>query len=240
MTASRVAVIAGVGPGLGASLARKFAEEGCRVALFARSTKYLRQLAEELNGRGQEVLAVPTDLTDARQVGRGFARVRKALGPVDILVSHASESAWKGLRTLSAEEFERAWRVIVYGAFLCCRESVSDMLAGRRGTILFTGATSSVRGRREALAFSSAKFGLRGLAQSLAAELWPKGIHVAHVIIDGLINTPRVRRRHKPAPGEPLLDPDEIAESYWNLVQQPRSAWTLELDLRPHREEFFV
>lgn len=240
MTTPRVAVIAGVGPGLGASLARKFAEENCRVALFARSAEYLRQLAEELNGRGSEVLAVPTDLTDTKQVTRGFARVRKALGPVSILMNHASESAWKGLRSLSAEEFERAWRVIVYGAFLCCQEALPDMLSREGGTILFTGATSSVRGRRGALAFSSAKFALRGMAQSLAAELWPKGIHVAHVVIDGMINTPRVRRKYKPGPDEPLLDPDDIAETYWCLAQQPKSAWTLELDVRPRREEFFV
>jgi NAD(P)-dependent dehydrogenase (short-subunit alcohol dehydrogenase family) len=106
------------------------------------------------------------------------------------------------------------------------------------GAIIFTGATSSVRGRGDAVSFSSAKFAVRGLAQSLAVELWPKGIHVAHVIIDGVIDTPNVRRTYKP-PQEPLLKPETIADSYWNLIQQDRSAWSLEIDLRPYNEAFF-
>ena len=125
------------------------------------------------------------------------------------------------------------------GAFLCAREAVSDMLKNEKGAIIFTGATSSVRGRGGAVAFSSAKFAVRGLAQSLAMELWPKGIHVAHVIIDGIIDTPRVRKSYKPSAKEPLLKPEAIADSYWNLIQQDRTAWSLEIDLRPDREAFF-
>ena len=113
------------------------------------------------------------------------------------------------------------------------------MLECRAGAIIFTGATSSVRGRGGAVAFSSAKFAVRGLAQSLAVELWPKGIHVVHVIIDGVIDTPNVRKRHKASTKEPLLTPEAIAEAYWNLVQQDRSGWSLEIDLRPNKEAFF-
>jgi len=113
------------------------------------------------------------------------------------------------------------------------------MLKLATGTIIFTGATSSVRGRGGAVAFSSAKFAVRGLAQSLAVELWPKGIHVAHVIIDGVIDTPNVRKTYKPSADEPLLKPEAIADAYWNLIQQECSAWTLEIDLRPHKEAFF-
>jgi NAD(P)-dependent dehydrogenase (short-subunit alcohol dehydrogenase family) len=138
----------------------------------------------------------------------------------------------------------------VFGAFLCAREAVPDMLGlatgrvrptGGRGVgaIIFTGATSSVRGRGGAVAFSSAKFAVRGLAQSLAVELWPKGIHVAHVVIDGVIDTPKVRRTYKSSDKEPLLKPEAIADSYWNLIQQERSAWSLEIDLRPNKEAFF-
>ncbi|MEW6752381.1 MAG: SDR family NAD(P)-dependent oxidoreductase [Candidatus Latescibacterota bacterium] len=236
----RTAVIAGVGPGLGASLARRFAQEGCRVGLLARSAGYLQQLASEVQAAGQRALAVPTDLTDEEQVQRGFGLVREQLGPVDILVNHASEAPWKGLLEVSPREFEQAWRVTTYGAFLCCRAAVGDMVPRQQGVILFTGATSSVRGRAGAVAFSSAKFALRGLADSLARELWPQGIHVAHVVIDGVIDTPAVRQLLHPAPDEPLLDPDAIAQTYWALVEQKPGAWTFEVDVRPPREAFFV
>lgn len=234
-----VAFVAGTGPGLGAALARRFAREGCAVALMARSEGYLKELASELVDLGVRAHPVTGDVTDPGQVARAFDAARDALGPVDLLVSHASAAAWKGLQALSAEEFERAWRVTVMGAFLCAKEAVPDMIENGAGTILFTSATSAVRGRKGAAAFSSAKFGLRGLAQSMATELWPNGIHVAHVVIDGMIDTPAVRREHAPGPDEPLLKPDEIADAYWHLANQKRSAWTLELDLRPYNEAFF-
>ena len=231
---SRVAVVAGVGPGLGAALVRKLANEGCRVAMFARSGAYLKQLAAENSDR--DLLAVPTDISDRAEVERGFAKVREEFGPVDILINHASASAWSGIAKLTPEKFERAWRVTTYGAFLCCQEAVRDMIAAKSGAILFTGATSSIRGRQGALDFSSAKFGLRGLADSLARELWPQNIHVAHIVIDGIIGNAEKARAAK----EPMLDPDAIAETYWNLIEQHPSAWTFELELRPNREDFFV
>ncbi len=230
---SRIAVVAGVGPGLGAALVRKFAREGCRVAMFARSGAYLKQLASE--NKKLDLLAVPTDISDRAQVERGFAKVREKFGPVDILVNHASASAWSGIAKMTPEKFERAWRVTTYGAFLCCQEAVRDMIAAKSGAILFTGATSSIRGRKGALDFSSAKFAVRGLADSLARELWPQNVHVAHIIIDGIIG-----RAEKADAAEPMLDPDAIAETYWNLIEQDRSAWTFELELRPNREDFFV
>lgn len=237
---ARTVVIAGVGPGSGAALVRRFARKQCRVGMFARSAGYLRQLEKEIRGRNEAALAVPIDITDPKQVAEGFGRVREAFGPVDILINHASRAVWKGVLELTPQEFEQAWRVSAYGALLCTREAVPDMLRNGGGAILFTGATSSIRGRGGALEFSSAKFAVRGMADSLARELWPKGIHVAHIIVDGVIDTPAVRERYRPAPDEPLLDPDVIAESYWTLANQPKSAWTLELDLRPFNEEFFV
>ncbi len=236
---SRTVVIAGVGPGLGAALARKFVREGCRVGLVARSEAYIARLAEELNQEKLTALALPVDITDPSQVVKGFRLVRQIFGPVDILVHHAGNASWKGLMELEPEDFEAAWRVCALGGFLCVREAVPDMLKKGAGAIVFTGATSSIRGRGNAPAFSSAKFAVRGLAESLARELWPQGIHVAHIVIDGVIDpsydgtTPRDS-------GEPLLNPDAVAASYWRLVEQDRSAWTLELDLRPYREEFFV
>ncbi|HYY35471.1 MAG TPA: SDR family NAD(P)-dependent oxidoreductase [Candidatus Binatia bacterium] len=242
----RVAIIAGVGPGLGAALVRKLVQEGYRVGMFARSPRFIGKLADEL---GENTLPVPTDVSDAKQVAAGFRRVRQQLGPVEILIAHASGSVGEGLLKTTPDQFEQSWRTAVFGAFLCAREAVPDMLklataspsgGGRgAGAIIFTGATSSVRGRGGAVAFSSAKFAVRGLAQSLAVELWPRGIHVAHVIIDGVIDTPKVRRTYEPSDEEPLLKPEAIADSYWNLIQQGCSAWSLEIDLRPSKEAFF-
>lgn len=232
----RVAIVAGVGPGLGAALVRKLVDEDCSVGMFARSPKFIGKLATEI---GRNALAIPTDVSNAKKVAAGFHKVREQLGSVEILIANASGSVGEGLMETSPEQFERSWRTGVCGAFLCAREAVSDMLECRAGAIIFTGATSSVRGRGGAVAFSSAKFAVRGLAQSLAVELWPKGIHVAHVIIDGVIDTPEVRKRHAPAAQEPLLKPEAIAEAYWNLIRQDRSAWSFEIDLRPNKEAFF-
>ena len=231
-----VAIVAGVGPGLGAALVRKLVQEGCEVGMFARSPGFIGKLADEL---GPNALAVPADVSDAKEVAAGFRKVRQQIGPVDILIAHVSGSVGEGLTKTTPDQFEQSWRIAVLGAFLCAREAVPDMLKRRAGAIIFTGATSSVRGRGGAVAFSSAKFAVRGLAQSLAVELWPRGIHVAHVIIDGVIDTPKVREAYKLSDKEPLLKPEAIADSYWNLIQQERSAWSLEIDLRPNKEAFF-
>jgi NAD(P)-dependent dehydrogenase (short-subunit alcohol dehydrogenase family) len=232
----RVAIVAGVGPGLGAALVRKLVQEGCTVGMFARSPGFIGKLADEL---GPNALAVPTDVSDAKELAAGFQKIRQQLGPVEILIAHASGSVGEGLLKTTPDQFEQSWRTAAFGAFLCAREAVPAMLKLGAGAIIFTGATSSVRGRGGAVAFSSTKFAVRGLAQSLAVELWPKGIHVAHVIIDGVIDTPKVRRTYKPSDKEPLLNPKAIADSYWNLIQQERSAWSLEIDLRPSKEAFF-
>ena len=232
----RVAIVAGVGPGLGAALVKKLAQEGCRVGMFARSPQFIGKLAAEL---GPRALAVPTDISDPKQVATGFRKVREKLGAVEILIQHTSASLGAGLAKTTPDEFERSWRIAVFGGFLCARETVPDMLKGGAGAIIFTGATSSIRGRGGAVAFSSAKFAVRGFAQSLAVELWPQGIHVAHVIIDGVIDTLNVRKTYKPSAKDPLLQPEAIADAYWHLIQQDRSAWSLEIDLRPHKEAFF-
>src|SRR5262249_54543633 len=138
---------------------------------------------------------------------------------------------------VTADSFTQGWRVGVLGAFLCSQAVVPDMLKRGAGCILFTGATSSVRGA--AITFSSAKFAMRGLAQALARELWPKGVHVAHIIVDGVIHESELEVEQEDQTSEPLMNPAAIADVYWDLVKQDRSAWTLELDLRPHREKFF-
>jgi len=234
-----VSVIAGVGPGLGASLARKFAKQGCRLAVLARSSDFLESLAEEIRQLGTEILAIPTDVGEADQVAAAFKRIRGRLGPVDVLINNASASGpfRQPFVEIAPESFARGWKVGVLGAFLCSQAVVPDMLTKNAGCILFTGATSSVRGG--AITFSSAKFGMRGLAQALAKELWPKGVHVAHVIIDGVIR----ENEYEPVPQdqtpEPLMNPAAIADVYWALIKQDKSAWSMEVDLRPHREKFF-
>lgn len=237
----RTAVIAGVGPGLGESIARKFVREGCRVGLFARSEGYLTELAADLaRSRAGDAVAVPTDLADPDDIREGFGQVREAFGPVDVLVNHASAASWSGLLDTDVESFERAWAVNGRGAFVCSQAAVEDMMSGEDsgGTVIFTGATSAIRGRDGAIGFSAAKFAARGMAESMARELGPEGIHVAHVVIDGQILTPGDREAFPDRDEETFLDPDAIATTYWHLVEQDQSAWTLELDLRPHVEEF--
>jgi NAD(P)-dependent dehydrogenase (short-subunit alcohol dehydrogenase family) len=216
---TRTAVIAGVGPGLGESLARTFAAEGCRVALFARSAEYVEALADDLPEPG-EGLAVPTDLTDVEAVRSGFDAVRDAFGPVDVVINHASAASWTGLMDTSVAEFERSWAVNGRGAFVCTQEAVGDMLETGGGTVVFTGATSAVRSLGGAIGFTAAKFAARGMAMDVAQEFGPEGIHVAHVVIDGQIDSPDVRERDPDRDEETLLDPDEIAETYWHLVER--------------------
>lgn len=235
----RTAVIAGVGPGLGASIARRFAKEDLALGLLARTESYLDSLAEELRATYDvSVTTVPTDLTRVDEIDHAFDAVRDAIGPVDVLVNHASGAAWKGLRALEPDEFEHAMRVGPLGGMRCSQHAVEDMLAGEGGTIIFTGATSAVRGNADAAAFSAAKFAVRGLAESMARDLGPAGIHVAHVIIDGQILTPGAADRDPDRGEATFLDPDAIADTYWHLVEQDRSAWSLEVDLRPHVESF--
>ena len=177
------------------------------------------------------------DVSHPNEVAAAVGDVRAKLGPITALIHNASSALGEGLAATTPEDFEQSWRVTALGGFVCARETAPDMLRAGGGIMLFTGATSSVRGG-DWLAFSSAKFALRGLAQSLARELWPRGVHVAHVIIDGLIAA-SPGDAHRPV-GEPILDPDKIADAYWHLAAQERSAWTLELDLRPYNEQFYI
>ncbi len=234
---SRVAVISGVGAGLGASLARKFAAEGCQVALLARSAGFSTELADDIRAQGGTAEVFPTDITDPAQVDETFGRIREQFGPVTILLNHAGNAAWGDFVDLTADDFERTWRVCAYGSFLCAQQAATDMIAAGAGAILFTGATSAVRGRAGALAFSSAKFAVRGMAWALAREFGPKGIHVAHVIIDGVLDTPSARE--DVGDDDLFIATDSLANVYWSLIEQESTAWTFELDARHRAEEFF-
>ena len=232
--ADNVAVITGVGPGLGAALARRFAREGFSLALIARSRLFIDQLADEL----PSALSLIADVSKPAEIISAIKEVRKELGAIGVLIHNPSSADGNGVIDTTPEQFEQSWRVTALGAFICARETAPDMIEAGAGTMLFTGATSSVRGGGW-LAFSSAKFALRGFVQSAACELWPKGVHVAHVVVDGIIASDKTDRAARNET-RTYLDTDEIAEAYWYLANQPRSAWTLELDLRPNGEEFFT
>ncbi|WP_251328776.1 SDR family NAD(P)-dependent oxidoreductase [Haloplanus pelagicus] len=225
---THTAVVAGVGPGLGAAVARRFASEGCRVALLARTDSFLRELAADLDeGDGEGAgLAIPIDLTDASAVDAAFETVRERFGAPDVLVYNASGAAWKGLTDISLDEFDEALAAGPRGAFCCARAAATDVTdAG--GTMIFTGATTAVRGKGGAVGFSAAKFGVRGLAQSLARELGPDGVHVAHVVLDGTIRPPNTSASDPPT----SLDPAAIAATYWDLVESDRATMPFEVHL---------
>ena len=219
-----VAVVVGVGPGLGAALVRRFAKEGMDVAMAARQGDRLTGLAKETGGK-----AYGCDATVETAVDDLFAAVERDLGRPWLVVFNAGGFVRKPIAELSVSDVEGAWRSNCLGGFLVGRAAARAMLPAGSGTIIFTGATAAMRGGVNFAAFAMGKFGLRALAQSMARELGPKGIHVAHTIIDGQIGDN--------AEGTKLA-PAAIAEAYWQLHRQAKSAWTQELDLRPWAEKF--
>jgi NAD(P)-dependent dehydrogenase (short-subunit alcohol dehydrogenase family) len=232
-----VAVVLGVGPGLGAALARRFAQ-GYAVAINARSAEYLRSLAGEIRAAGGQVFEVPADVGDRAQVEAAFTSIRERLGPPEVLLYNAGSGTWGTVTEIMPEQYENSWRINAYGAFVSAKEVAPDMIARGRGVMLFTGATAGMKAGPRSVAFGPAKFALRGLAQSLARDLGPKGIHVAWINVDGVIDIPGRRERFPQFKDEDLLKPDAIAETYWHLAHQDRSAWTMELEVRPFKEKF--
>ncbi len=231
MPAYRSALIVGSGPGLSASLARLFAREGMRVALAARNTDKLAALAAETGAQ-----AFACDASDAAQVSGLFQDVERTIGAPDVVVYNASSRARGSVAELAPADVQRAIQISAFGGFLVSQEAARRMLPKGHGAILLTGASASVKGYALSAPFAMGKFALRGLAQSMARELAPKGIHVAHFVIDGGI---RSATRADPANNpDSLLDPDAIAASYLHVLQQPRSAWTWEVELRPWVETF--
>jgi len=225
------ALIVGAGRGLSASLARLFASEGLRVALAARDTEKLAPLCGETGAK-----AFACDAVEPDQVARLFSAVEAATGAPDVVVYNASARARGPVAELVPAEVERAIMVSAFGGFLVAREAAARMMPKGHGAILFTGASASVKGYPLSAPFAMGKFALRGLAQSMARELAPQGIHIAHFVIDGAIRNPgRVEPPDRP---DSMLNPDAIAASYLNVLRQPRSAWTWEIELRPWVERF--
>jgi NAD(P)-dependent dehydrogenase (short-subunit alcohol dehydrogenase family) len=227
----RIALIVGAGSGLSASLARLFAKNEMKIALAARSIEKLAPLASETNA-----LLIACDASQEHEVDALFATVDKKLGAPDVVVYNASARSRGPFVDLVAADVEKALRVSAFGGFLVAQQAARRMLPKGEGAILFTGASASVKGYAQSAPFAMGKFALRGLAQSMARELSPRGIHVAHFVIDGGIRS----ERRAPQADRPnaLLDPDAIAQTYLNILQQPRSAWTWEVELRPWVENF--
>lgn len=246
-----VAWIAGVGAsaGLGAALGRRFAREGYTVVLTGRTAQRVEAVAAEIREHGGHALAAVADITSEQDLAR-VAQLVKREGVLRSAIFNAGNAVRAPTLELSVEAFESAWRTNVLGGFLFARAALPLLLDGpdttggaaRAASLLFTGATASLRGKPPFAAFAAAKAGLRSLAQTLAREYGPRGVHVAHVVIDGGIDGERLRsaapQRVQAAGPDGLLQPEAIAESYWQLHRQARSAWTQELDLRPWREPF--
>jgi NAD(P)-dependent dehydrogenase (short-subunit alcohol dehydrogenase family) len=227
----KIALIVGAGEGLSASLARLLTRQGLPVALAARHIEKLGALCSETGAR-----AFACNATDPDDVERLFGLVEREIGAPDVVVYNASARARGAFVDLVPAEVAQAISVSAYGGFLVAQQAVKRMLPKHHGAILFTGASASVKGYAQSAPFAMGKFALRGLAQSMARELSPQGIHVAHFVIDGGIRSAaRVEPTDRP---DSMLDPDGIALSYWNVLQQPRSAWSWELELRPWVERF--
>jgi NAD(P)-dependent dehydrogenase (short-subunit alcohol dehydrogenase family) len=229
-----VCVVVGVGPGNGAAIASRFATEGHAVALLARSLPLISQLARDL----PKARAFACDVSDEASIAAAFDDIRRSMGGPDVLVYNAGSGTWGDIEQVSPEAFESAWRVNALGAFVASREVIAGMKARGSGAIVFIGATASRRGGPRTAAFAPAKAAQRSLAESMARSLWPHGIHVALVVIDGVVDLPRTRQAMADKPDTFFVKPDDVADTVWWLTRQPRSAWSFEVEARPFGESW--
>jgi NAD(P)-dependent dehydrogenase (short-subunit alcohol dehydrogenase family) len=238
----KACVVVGAGDATGGAIARRFAREGFVACVARRNAEKLGSLIESITSKGQKAIPFPLDARREEEVVDFFAKVEREVGPVEVAVFNVGGNIRFPIVETTWQKYFKSWEQCAGAGFLVGREAARVMLARGRGTILFTGATASMRGGAGFAAFAGGKHALRALAQSMARELGPKGIHVAHVVVDGMIDTeftaqrvddPEAKRREAA-----ILQPDHIAENYWHLHAQPRSAWTHELDLRPWVERF--
>jgi len=237
MTHDHVAVVAGVGPGIGARFVETFAQEGYRVVALARNADSLAQIRSGLGSVAERCVFWTADITDQGQVKNVFARTRAELGQVNLLVCNGGAGSKRGsFLDITAEDFANNFRGCALGPFLCAKEAIPDMLANSGGTVVYIGATSSVKGYARSSAFAPGKFALRGLAQCNAREFGPKGIHVLHVVIDGGIDDVPLGESREVKPG--MLDSRTIARVVAQAVAQPRDTWMHEFDIRPAVEQF--
>jgi NADP-dependent 3-hydroxy acid dehydrogenase YdfG len=232
------AIVAGVGPGLGSSLARAFAKEGYGVALISRHRESSEPVAEQILSNKGKAIVLPTDVTQRQAVVQAVEKAKAELGPVRALAYNASGYGRGAFLELDPEQIRQAFDVGVMGAVHLAQAVIPGMVAAGRGFISLTGATAALRGRAGFAPLAIAKSSLRMLGQSLAREFHPKGVHVVHVIIDGQIDTPKLRVRDPKRSADTIIPPDAIADAVIHAMGQPKNAWTHEIDIRPDVESF--
>lgn len=231
---NKVCAIIGIGPGNGLALVRRFTHEGYAVAMLSRNVERLRELENEVPG----AYAYQYDAIDGERAAEAFARIHQDLGPVSVLLYNAGAGVFKSAEKSTLQEFESTWRVNCYGLLAATQAVLGQLREHDQASLIVTGASAAWRGRAGTAPFASAKAAQRSLAQSLARQLGPENIHVAYVVIDGVIDLPRTRQAMPDKPDEFFLNADAIADSIWHLTRQHRSAWTFELDLRPFGESW--
>lgn len=237
MSGSKVALIVGAGDATGGAIARRFARGGYTACVTRRSADKLAPLVAQIEAEGGQARAFGSDARKEEAVTDLVARIEAEVGPIEVAVFNIGANVRFPIREMTSRVYFKVWEMACFAGFLMGREVAKVMVPRKRGTIIFTGATASVRGGAGFSAFAGAKHGLRALAQSMARELGPEGIHVAHSIIDGAIDTEFIRsnfpERYALKEKQGILDPDAIAEAYWQVHVQPATAWTHEFDLRP-------
>jgi NAD(P)-dependent dehydrogenase (short-subunit alcohol dehydrogenase family) len=242
MNEKRAVLVIGAGDATGGAIARRFAREGFIACVTRRNAEKLDPLLERLRAEGGEAHGFGSDARKEDQVIELVSRIERDIAPIEVLVFNIGANVQFGIAETSARVYYKVWEMGCFAGFLNGREVAKAMLPRKRGTIIFTGATASMRGSAGFSAFSGAKHALRALAQSMSRELGPQGIHVAHIVIDGAIDTEFIKgmfpERYALKEQGGVLDPDAIAENYWQIHCQPRTAWTHELDLRPWMEEW--
>jgi NAD(P)-dependent dehydrogenase (short-subunit alcohol dehydrogenase family) len=240
MSDSKAALIVGAGDATGGAIARRFARAGYLTCVTRRNADRLAELVLAIEAKGGVAHPFGSDAREEEQVTELFERIESSIAPLDVVVFNIGANVRFPIRETTARVYRKVWEMAAFAGFLVGREAARVMVPRGRGTIIFTGATASLRGREGFAAFSGAKHALRALAQSMARELGPLGIHVAHPVIDGAIDTAWIKEnfpeRYALKEHDGILDPDAIAEAFWQLHCQPRSAWTHELDLRPWSE----
>jgi NAD(P)-dependent dehydrogenase (short-subunit alcohol dehydrogenase family) len=238
----RAVLVVGAGDATGGAIARRFAREGYVACVTRRSADKLQPLLETIRAEGGEAHGFASDARKEEEMIALVDRIEREIAPIEVAVFNIGANVRFKITETTSRVYFKVWEMACFGGFLMGREAARVMLPRKRGTILFTGATASLRGRAGFSAFAGAKAALRATAQSMARELGPMGVHVAHTIIDGAIDTEFIRtmfpERYALKDQDGILNPDHIADAYWMLHQQPRDAWTHELDLRPYMEKF--
>ncbi|MEJ6022756.1 SDR family oxidoreductase [Ramlibacter sp. PS4R-6] len=241
-TSKGVALVVGAGDSTGGAIARRFAQGGCTAVVTRRDGEKLQPLVDAIRAAGGQAHGIASDARREEDVIALVEQVERDIGPIEAFVFNIGANVRTSILEETARRYQKIWEMACFAGFLNAREVAKRMVNRERGTIIFTGATASLRGSANFAAFAGAKAALRALAQSMARELGPRNIHVAHVVVDGAIDTEFIRtqfpERYALKDQEGILSPEHIAENYWWLHQQPRDAWTFELDLRPYMEKW--